>query len=249
MRDIVVLAGGDAPAATRVAAWREALRAAPPDRVVAADGGLRLAEPLRLSVDLLVGDLDSVTADDLAAARDRGVRVEVHPAEKDATDLALALDAALADDAGRITVVGGGGGRADHELAVGLLLASPRYAEVRVRWWSPRAVTDVVHPGRTTTLDGTPGELCSLLPVHGDAAGVHTTGLRYPLTGEPLPSGTSRGVSNQLLVAHPTVALEAGVLLVVRPGRPGPAIDDDHPTPAGPPATRSAPPSRTPEDP
>lgn len=250
MRDVVVLAGGDPPAATRVGAWRQALRAAPPDRVIAADGGLRLAEPLRVPVDLVVGDLDSVTVEDLAAARDRGVRIEQHPVAKDATDLTLALDAAVADDADRITVLGGGGGRADHELAVWLLLASVPYADVVVRWWSPRAVTDVVHGGRTCTLTGAVGELCSLLPVHGDATGVRTTGLRYALAGEPLAAGTSRGVSNQLVDAQATVTLDTGVLVVVRPGQQGPDLDAPHPV--GPPTQRTAPPSATPrsvEDP
>lgn len=222
MGEVVVLAGGEAPPPTRVAAWRAVLASHPPDRVIAADGGLRLAAPLGLSVDLVVGDMDSVSNADLTAAVDGGAEVERHPVAKDATDLALALDAALAASATAVTVIGGGGGRADHELALWLLLGAPRYAAVTLRAWSPRATTDVVRPGRTSTLLGTPGELCSLLPVHGPAEGVRTRGLRYPLTGETLAAGTSRGVSNQLTAPEATVACEHGVLLVVRPGVPGP---------------------------
>lgn len=227
MSEVVVLAGGDAPSATRVAAWRAALTSSPPDQVIAADGGLSLAAPLGLTVDLVVGDLDSVSADDLAAARDAGARVERHPVAKDATDLALALDAALETDAfdaatTAVTVIGGGGGRADHELALWLLLASPRYADLSLHAWSPRATIDVVRPGRTSALAGVPGELCSLLPVHGAAGGVRTCGLRYPLSGETLVAGTSRGVSNQLTATEATVSCAHGVLLVVRPGDTGP---------------------------
>ena len=39
------------------------------------------------------------------------------------------------------------------------------------------------------TLAGTPGDIVSLLPVHGPAEGVTTSGLEYPLRGETLPGG------------------------------------------------------------
>ena len=236
MGDVVVLAGGDPPPVSCADAWHDALRLAPAHRVIAADGGLRLAARLGLRVDLLIGDLDSVTAAEVEQARGAGVRVERHPAAKDATDLALALDAALASDPERITVIGGGGGRADHELAIWLLLASPAYADVPLRWWSPRGVTHVVHPARPCALEGAAGELCSLLPVHGGATGVRTSGLRYPLTDEPLPPGTSRGVSNELAATHATVTIDDGVLLVVLP------VPPDLTSAAGSPADRPAPP-------
>ena len=63
--------------------------------VIAADGGVDRALALGLHVDLAVGDFDSVTPAGLAAVRAAGARVERHPPTKDATDLELALDAAL----------------------------------------------------------------------------------------------------------------------------------------------------------
>jgi thiamine pyrophosphokinase len=209
--EAIVLSGGDAVAPGDV-----------PDLpteafVVAADGGLRLAGPLGLRADLVVGDLDSVDPAALAAAEDRGTRVERHPADKDRTDLALALDAAVAAGVRRITVVGGAGGRADHLLANWLLLASDAYAGCEMRAWSASARTDVVRAGRTTHLAAPVGSLVSLLPAHGAAHGVRTTGLRYPLDDEELLPGSSRGVSNVVEAPDATVALTGGVLLAVRP--------------------------------
>ena len=57
----------------------------------------------------------------------------------------------------------------------------------------------------------------TLLPINGPADGVTTSGLRYPLHGETLPSGSSRGVSNEFLDGPAHVALERGALLVVVP--------------------------------
>ena len=54
--------------------------------------------------------------------------IERHPAAKDATDLELALDAAIALEPSRILVIGSAGGRLDHLLGSILLLGDARYA-------------------------------------------------------------------------------------------------------------------------
>jgi thiamine pyrophosphokinase len=66
-------------------------------------------------------------------------------------------------------------------------------------------------------LDGRAGDLVTLLPVVGPAHGVRTEGLRYPLDGETLAPGSTRGVSNELARTPARVSLTSGVLLVVFP--------------------------------
>jgi thiamine pyrophosphokinase len=70
-------------------------------------------------------------------------------------------------------------------------------------------------------LYGEPGDLVSLLPVGGPALGVRTTGLLYPLRGERLLPGTTRGVSNELAATLASVEVEAGTVLAVQPGLAG----------------------------
>jgi thiamine pyrophosphokinase len=213
VRDVVVLTGGDPV--------EPALAGSLPDDafVVAADSGLAAADVLRLHVDLVVGDMDSVDPDRLAAAAAAGARIERHPAAKDDTDLAIAMDAALDLGAARLTVVGGDGGRLDHLLAGALLLAADAYAGVEVVAFIGAATVTVVR--QTATLRGRPGELVSLLAVHGPARGVVTDGLLYPLAGEDLAPGSTRGVSNELTRPTADVRLDAGVLLAVQPGELG----------------------------
>ena len=67
----------------------------PGDFLVAVDGGLRHLKRLGLKPDLLIGDLDSVDADELAEIEEVGVEVLRFPPAKDQTDLELALDYAL----------------------------------------------------------------------------------------------------------------------------------------------------------
>jgi thiamine pyrophosphokinase len=179
--------------------------------VIAADGGAELAQTLGLVVDLVVGDLDSISAETLAGIE----RVERHAAEKDATDLELALVAALRFEPEQVLVLGGGGGRLDHLLGGLLLLAAEPFAGVRVDAQFGAAAVHVVRGERT--LYGEPGELISLFAVHGPAIRVVTDGLVYPLRGETLELGSSRGVSNVFAAPEARIALERGVLLAVRP--------------------------------
>lgn len=207
-RTVVVVATGADPAAVRAgAAGLE---------VIAADGGLDAALAAGVVPALVVGDLDSVGPAALARAERDGVPVARHPAEKDATDLELALDAALDRSPERILVLGSAGGRLDHLLAAALVLASDRYAAVAVDAVLGPARLHVVRGERA--LAGAPGELLSLLPVHGPAEGVVTDGLRYPLRGETLRPGSSRGVSNVFTQREARIALTGGVLVAVRPG-------------------------------
>jgi thiamine pyrophosphokinase len=207
---VVVVSGGgppDARAAQRVP------RAAP---VVAADRGLDYALALELDVTVAVGDFDSASAEAVAEAEAAGVRIERHPAEKDATDLELALDAAIDMAPQRILVLGGTGGRLDHELSALLLLASERYASAQVDALVGEARVHVIRGKRK--LEGSPGELCTLLAMDGPATGVTTEGLEYPLRGETLEPGSSRGVSNVFADETAHVTVEDGVLLAILPG-------------------------------
>jgi thiamine pyrophosphokinase len=183
--------------------------------VVAADSGVEHALALGRVVDLVVGDLDSADPAAVETAAAGGAEVRHYPAAKDKTDLELALDAARDAGARRVIVVGGSGGRLDHFLANALLLASPSFADLDVEALVGRARITVIH--RDAHLSGTPGDLVSLLATGGPARGVRTGGLRFPLHGEDLLPGSTRGVSNELVEPVAAVSLAHGVLLAVQP--------------------------------
>jgi thiamine pyrophosphokinase len=202
--DVVVVASGAGPA----------VAVPPAPTVVAADGGLDRAAALGLAVDVVIGDLDSASPGALAAAEAAGARIVRHPEAKDATDLELALDEALALGGRRILIVASAGGRLDHLLSSLLLLASDRYADVEIDAVVGGALVHVVR--RTRLLVGAPGELLTLLALGGPAE-VSTDGLTYPLRRETLEPGSSRGVSNVFAGPEATVTVDRGVLLAVRP--------------------------------
>lgn len=213
---ILLVVGGDPSAGIRLPSARAL---AVDTIVVAADSGIDRALAGGLAIHHAVGDFDSVSAEGLAAAEAAGTTVHRHPADKDATDLELALDlVAELDPTAELLVVGAGGGRLDHQLADLLALAAPALAGRSVRARFGTAEVAVARPGPPVELTGTPGEQVSLLPVHGLARGVTTTGLRWPLLDADLVPGTTRALSNELVDGTATASIADGVLLVVQPG-------------------------------
>jgi thiamine pyrophosphokinase len=218
---VVVVTGGDAVDPAHL----PPMPAGTP--VVAADSGIDHAHALGLVVDVAIGDFDSVSASGLAHAEADGARVDRHPVAKDATDLELALDAALALAPVRVHVLGGHGGRLDHLLANALLLARPAYAAVAITAQMGAAHLTIVR--REARLEGPVGGIVSLLPLHGPAIGVTTAGLLYPLADEDLEAGSTRGVSNELTQPAATVTIRGGVLAAVQPGSLGPHHQENLP--------------------
>lgn len=206
---ILVVAGGSQPAPL-------VLQALPSiDFCVAADGGADSALALGLSVDAVVGDMDSIDVDSLAALRAAGADIREHPTRKDLTDLELAMGRAAEEDPERIVVIGIGGGRLDHALANVAVLAGHDCGDASVEGLVGSARLTVIR--RSRNLSGTVGEIVSLLPLLGRAEGVTTEGLEYPLTSEPLEPGSGRGVSNRFVNTTATVTVGNGVLLSVQP--------------------------------
>ncbi len=190
----------------------------PGDRVIAADSGLDVAMEWGWPVDVLVGDLDSVSAHALALAElDGSVVVERHPVDKDEVDLELALARAVADGATELVIIATATGRLDHAIATFAVLAADRWAPLPVVAHVDGAVVTLVRGGDRRDLDGRAGDLVSLVAFNGPAAGVTTAGLAYPLHGETLGAGSARGVSNVFVGDRASVAVTAGVLLVIQP--------------------------------
>jgi thiamine pyrophosphokinase len=208
VRDVVIVAGGEAP--------NPGVRAMVPKgaTVIVADSGLDHALALGFRPAMVVGDMDSVGAG-LLESLDDTVEVRRFPVDKDATDLELAVRAALRIGVDRLVVVGGHGGRLDHLLANVALLSHDDLAGVEVRWLAGH---DVVVPVRGQTLvEGRPGALLSLVPVGGPAHGVTTSGLVWELDGASLQPGSTRSISNRFVGNEATVSVDSGVVVVILP--------------------------------
>jgi thiamine pyrophosphokinase len=190
--------------------------------VVAVDGGARHARGLGVTIDLWVGDGDSIGAEALGALEAAGVPIERSRPDKDESDTELAIRAAIRLGAAGIVIVGAlGGARIDHALANIGLLALPELAGRPVTILDGGSRIRLVSaPGPAgepveCPLPGGLGGLISLLPMGVGVEGVTTRGMAYPLVDEPLPSGPARGLSNVRTAPDAAVVVGRGRLLVV----------------------------------
>lgn len=163
-----------------------------------------------------LGDFDSAGPGLREWAVRAGARIVRHPIEKDKTDTELALEYALRAGARTIDFYGALGGRLDHELANIALLLRARAAGAAMRLLD--GPTTAFLAPRRCPLRAERGATVSLIPVSARVAGVTTAGLYYPLRGETLRRGSTRGISNVVTGRRPLVVHTAGVLLVVITG-------------------------------
>jgi thiamine pyrophosphokinase len=208
METVLIFAGGDSPTDSLAEELPDA------ELILAADSGYDLAVQAGFSVDVLVGDMDSIQSEVLPGH----VIVERHPVDKDATDLELALSRVMEQRPERIVVVGGAGGRVDHELATAALLCSERWNTVdEVDWVTDRGWSHVIW--RRRIVHGDVGRMISLIPMGGVVTGLFTKGLRWNLTDATMHPGTTWGVSNEFTGPVADIRIGSGCLLAVVPSQ------------------------------
>jgi len=187
----------------------------PDDLIVAADGGLHHVLAFDLLPDLVIGDLDSIDGGLVRRLQSRSIEILQFPPRKDRTDLELALDEVAGRGVDQALVLGAFGGRWDQTFANILLAVLPDLDRLEVTFADGLQLLRLVRPGSPLQLRGKPGETVSLIPLAGDVEGVRTEGLEYPLAGERLRFGATRGVSNVLTATQATIEIERGTLLCV----------------------------------
>jgi thiamine pyrophosphokinase len=212
----LIIANGDLGVIGGTVLPLDALTANDQTLVIAADGGLHNAERLGLRPALVVGDGDSLAPGTLERLREAGIEVVLHPAEKDESDTELALREALQRGAREIVLLGALGARFDHALANLMLLALPGLAGRDVLIVDGRSTVRLLADGETLDLRLDAGPLVSLLPLSERVEGVRTSGLRYPLDGETLDQGSTRGLSNEITDQSASVEVARGRLVVIQ---------------------------------
>jgi len=207
---VIIVAGGYARGDMGVQDWGQ-----DEDLIIGADGGAAQALRWGLAPHLVIGDMDSLPDATRNALEDRGCRFVIHPQAKDETDMELALTYAAQQGADEIIVLGALGGRLDHMLANIFLLVLPELKGIPVRIVDGDQEAWLLHAGESTSLEGKPGDLVSLLPLGGRVHGVSTEGLAWVLQGDTLDLGFTRGVSNTMTSSVARIETEGGMLLVI----------------------------------
>lgn len=204
---IIIFANGDLPNLEKA---RALLR--DDDFIIAADGGTRHALALDKTPNAIIGDLDSATFD-LRPLTDKGTQVIQFSADKNETDLELAIQHALSLNPKQVIILAALGGRLDQTLGNIALLSDPRLLTFDFRL--DDGIEEVFFCRDRCEINGTAGDLVSLIPWQGEVTGVVTTDLKWALRDETLYPQKTRGISNEMLADKAAVQIRSGSLLVV----------------------------------
>ena len=183
--------------------------------IVAADSGLVTAEAAGIRPDWVVGDMDSL-ADLSRLDHYPPERVRRFPHDKDLLDTEIALNVLWEKGCTDIVLIGGGGGRLDHLLALRALFDRPRCP---CRWVTDTEDIQVVDEGGTLELsapDNTFNTLVSVLPAASGPWKASSDGLKWPLDRVRIDLGWA-GVSNVACAKRVVFRAERGRFLVLRP--------------------------------
>lgn len=185
-------------------------------RIGADRGALFLVEH-GFDPDVALGDFDSVDEAELASIQAASRQlIPCDPVWKDLTDTELALVHAIEQGAEELVLCGVLGTRLDHSLANVQLLRQALESGIRCRIVDEHNELQLIAGGMTLTIERGPYTHVSLLPLTPEAIGITLSGFLYPLHDATLMLGQSLGISNVLISARGTIALRAGLLLVVR---------------------------------
>ncbi|WP_313122580.1 thiamine diphosphokinase [Exiguobacterium sp.] len=172
------------------------------DFIIGVDGGVQTIELFGLTCDMTIGDFDS-----LGYVPEGAI---VHPAEKDETDLELALrtvsEMKRFDDT---IIVGATGGRLDMTVQNVYLLK--QYPEARLL--TKREEVRYLAVG-SYAVEAESYHYLSFIPLVPSILSL--AGVKYPLDMHPVPVGGSLTVSNEWSTSEATVELHQGELLMMR---------------------------------
>lgn len=184
------------------------------DYVICADGGARHAAALGIIPQLVLGDFDTLTEQELTSLEQAGAQILRYPQAKDFTDTHLAILEALQRGFTEIDLIAALGGCFGHTLANVTLLALPEAKDARLRILEEDQEIFLIR--QTVTLTGTVGEKITLLPLTERVEGITLTGMKYPLKKAVMTIGVPIGVSNEFLEEAAQIELEKGILVAVK---------------------------------
>ncbi len=183
------------------------------DFIICADGGAIHLKRMGIFPDVLAGDFDSIDNELFQYYAQKSVEIIKYPVEKDMTDTELAVEAVVERGYRDIVIIGGTGTRLDHTLSNIFLLKKMLDRGVKGRVVNEQ--NEIFLISDSVEIMAREGYNLTLLPVTEKVEGITTEGLYYPLRGETIEMGSSRGVSNQFVADKAQVSITSGILAVI----------------------------------
>ncbi len=152
--------------------------------------------------DLAIGDFDSVSSEELKIIQTSAKTVKQYPADKDQTDMELAIRYAR----GETLIFGGSGTRLDHTMAVLSALKTQIFIDETNRIRKLSKGRTILKPGGYRYI--------SILPITSSIV-ISLSKFKYNLTKTKILRGSTRGISNEFAGRQAVIHLFTGKAWVI----------------------------------
>ncbi|MEG0918388.1 MAG: thiamine diphosphokinase [Anaerovoracaceae bacterium] len=177
--------------------------------IIAADGGYDILTSVNIVPNLIVGDLDSNSIE-----IPKEISSFIVKAEKDETDLDLAINKSIENSYEDIIIVGGIGGRLDHTLGNIQTIVGYTIKGLNISMMDSNQEMYILK-NSSLSLKKKNEYKFSLLSHSPISKGVSITGSKYNLNNYDLTSTFPLAVSNEFIEDTVTITVKEGILIVI----------------------------------
>ncbi len=183
------------------------------DLVLASDGGYITAKKMGFNIDVLLGDFDSITDEDLKEAKSKGISIISFPIEKDKTDGELAVDYAISMGSKEIIILGSFKEELDHALGNLFLLFKIDKMRVKSKLLTRQYEIEIINSEKEY-IDRV-GKGFSLIPVSETVEDLNIKGSKYNLKNVKVEMGQTLTLRNIITEKNAKVYFKKGKVLSI----------------------------------
>ncbi|NLJ58608.1 MAG: thiamine diphosphokinase [Tissierellia bacterium] len=183
------------------------------DYIVCADGGLEKAKKHGIMPNLIIGDFDSVNLSLLEEYRLKKVAIEKFPAEKDFTDMELAVKFVISKGYKNIVLAAATGTRLDHTMGNIMLLEKYYKEGIDITIVDNNNEIKIITDNSQLIIDFKENHYISIIPLT-DTKGLTMEGFKYPLSKVDVQRGSTLCISNEISEKQGKITLNKGAALV-----------------------------------
>jgi len=183
------------------------------DLVLAADGGYKTAKEMNLDIDVLLGDFDSITSEEIKEAESNGIKTISFPTDKDKTDGELAVDYAISEMSEELVILGSFKEELDHALGNLFLLFKIDKIGIKSKLLTQKYEIELI--GSEKEYLEKQGHELSLIPVSEIVEDLNIEGSRYNLKNVKVEMGQTLTLRNVIIDKKAKVYFKKGKVLSI----------------------------------
>ena len=206
---VLIVSGGEPPSEKL---FGRVMRDFVPETIIAVDSGANALFKYKMVPDFVLGDFDSIDQTALVHYQNHSEVIR-SPIEKDETDTELAIHKAVELNASEIIILGATGLRLDHTLGNIFLLKKVQGYDIACVLIDDKQEISLMKDKKE--FFSMQGKTVSLITLTEKTTDILTEGFYYPLNGEILECGETRGISNIINDEYASVQIGSGELLVI----------------------------------